>query len=133
MPNKFLGVKIDGGAMYFAMPCYRSPNLLEEHASSAEKFIAEPLRGEYPPQPPRLYQDGQWREFYLEYDPDGAGGKGQIKVQIGSDGVPYTFDLQAGAKSENFAFDRFGLLTERKGGGKNHAIYFDKLTYTVAR
>src|SRR5439155_21708625 len=35
MPDKFLGVKIDGGAMYFAMPCYRSPNLTEEHASSA--------------------------------------------------------------------------------------------------
>jgi hypothetical protein len=54
-------------------------------------------------------------------------------VQIGKDGVPYTMDLEAGAKGENFAFDRFGLLTERKGGGKHHAVYFDKLTYTVAR
>jgi hypothetical protein len=133
MPSNFLGVKIDGGAMYFAMPGYRSPNLSEEHAASAAKFIPEPLRFEYPPQPPRLHHDGQWRQFYLEYDPDGAGGKGQIKVQIGSDGVPFTFDLQPGAKGENFKFDRFGLLTERKGGGKLHAIYFDKLTYTVAR
>ena len=133
MPNKFLGVKIDGGAMYFAMPACRSPNSSDEHAASAEKFVPEPLRSEYPPQPPRLYQDGQWREFYLEYDPDAAGGKGQIKVQIGQDGIPFTFDLQAGMKGENFNFDRFGLLTERKGGGKHHAVYVDKLTYTVAK
>ena len=26
----------------------------------------------------------------------------------------------------------FSVVTERKGGGKHHAIYFDKLTYTVA-
>jgi hypothetical protein len=133
MPNHFLGVKIDGGAAYHTMPCYRSPTLPEEQASSADKFIPEPLKAEHPPQPPRLYHDGQWREFYLEYDPDGAGGKGQIKVQIGSDGVPYAYDLLAGAKSDKFTFDRFGLLTERKGGGKLHGIYFDKLTYTVAR
>jgi hypothetical protein len=133
MPNQFMGVKIDGGAAYHTMPCYRSPTLPEEQASSADKYIPEPLKAEFPPQPPRLYHDGEWREFYMEYNPDSAGGKGQIKVQIGSDGVPYTFDLLPGAKSEKFAFDRFGLLTERKGGGKHHAIYFDKLTYTVAK
>jgi hypothetical protein len=72
-------------------------------------------------------------EFRLDGDRDGAGGKGQIKVQIGSAGVPYAYDLLAGAKSDKFTFDRFGLLTERKGGGKLHGIYFDKLTYTVAR
>jgi hypothetical protein len=96
-------------------------------------FIPKEVRSEYPPQPPRLHHDGEWREFYLDYDPDGAGGKGQIKVQIGHDGAPYTFDLAPGAKAQSFAFDRFGLLTERKGGGKLHAVYFDKLTYTVAR
>jgi hypothetical protein len=133
MPNRFLGIKIDGGASFFAMPGYRSPNLSEECSASANAFVPEPLKSEYPPQPPRLYHDSQWREFYLEYNPDGAGGKGQIKVQIGSDGVPFTFDLMPGAKSQNFDFDRFGLLTERKGGGKHHAVYFDKLTYTVKR
>jgi hypothetical protein len=133
MPDKFLGVKIDGGTGYHTMPCYRSPNLPEEQSTSAAAFIPEPLKGEFPPQPPRLYHDGVWREFYLGYNPDGAGGKGQITVQIGSDSMPYTFDLAAGAKGENFAFDRFGLLTERKGGGKHHAVYFDKLTYTVAK
>jgi hypothetical protein len=70
----------------------------------------------------------------MEYDPDGAGGNGRLKLQIGRDGKPVVYDLKPGAKGENgdFAFDRFGLLTMRKGGGKPHAIYFDALTYTVA-
>jgi hypothetical protein len=69
----------------------------------------------------------------MEYDPDGAGGRGQLKLQLGKDGTPVTYDLAEGAKGADFAFDRVGLLTYRKGGGKPHAIYFDKLRYTVAR
>ena len=79
----------------------------------------------------RVYEDGEWREFYMEYDPDGAVGKGQLKLQLGKDVTPVTYDLKERAKGAEFAFDRFGLLTHRKGGGKPHAIYFDKLTYTV--
>jgi hypothetical protein len=80
-----------------------------------------------------VYEDGQWREFYMEYDPDGAGGNGQLKIQVGRDGKLVVFNLQPGAKGKDdaFAFDRFGLLTMRKGGGKPHAIYFDTLTYTI--
>lgn len=125
MPDKFLGVQIHGGSAsgYSMMPGYRSPHLAGEFVSGSSDIRK------------RVYQDGEWRDFFMEYDPDGAGGKGQIKLQLGNEGEPFVYDLEKGAKGENadFAFDRFGLLTMRKGGGKCHAIYFDKLTYTVAR
>jgi hypothetical protein len=122
-PDKFLGVAIHGGSNGYGMiPGYRSPHLAEEQMPRGNEPAA------------RVYEDGQWREFYMEYDPDGAGGNGRLKLQIGRDGKPVVYDLKPGAKGENgdFAFDRFGLLTMRKGGGKPHAIYFDALTYTVA-
>ena len=105
------------------MPGYKSPHLPTVFVSEAADIRQ------------RVYADTRWREFQMEYDPDGAGGKGQLKLQIGTEGVPVTYDLEEGAKGANgdFAFDRFGLVTMRKGGGKPHAIYFDKLTYTVAR
>jgi hypothetical protein len=124
LPDKFLGVAIHGGSNGYGMiPSYRSPNLSEEQL----------LRGNEPAL--RVHEDGEWREFYMEYDPDGAGGNGQLKLQIGRDGKTVVFDLKPGAKGDGdkFAFDRFGLLTMRKGGGKPHAIYFDTLTYTVVR
>lgn len=102
------------------VPAYRSPLQAEEQMLQ----VQDPAT--------RVYEDGQWREFYMEYDPDGAGGKGQLKLLLGKDGTLVTYDLKEGAKGDDFAFDRFGLLTARKGGGKSHAIYFDKLTYTVA-
>jgi glutathione reductase (NADPH) len=69
MPDKFIGVQIHGGsaAGYSMMPGYRSPLLRDEQASGNNDHM-------------RAFQDGQWRDFYMEYDPDGAGGKGQIKV-----------------------------------------------------
>jgi hypothetical protein len=122
IPNNFLGVAITGGSTgYGAIPYYRSPLLSEEQTTKAWNPATH------------VYQDGEWREFFMEYDPDGAGGLGQFKLQLGKDGTPVTFDLVKGAKGPDFAFDRFGLLTFRKGGGKPHAIYFDKLTYTVAQ
>jgi hypothetical protein len=102
------------------IPSYRSPHQREEQTLKTWNPATQ------------VHQDCEWREFYMEYDPDGAGGKGQLKLQIGKNGVPVTYDLAEGAKGPDFAFDRFGLLTFRKGGGKPHAIYFDKLTYTVA-
>ena len=61
----------------------------------------------------RVYEDGEWREFYMEYDPRGAGGKGQLKLQLGKDGAPVIYDLKERAKGSECAFDRFGLLTQR--------------------
>jgi hypothetical protein len=121
MPDKFMGVQIHGGsaAGYSMMPGYRSPLLKEEQASGNSDRM-------------RFYQDGEWRDFHMEYDPTGAAGKGQIKVQLGNNGTVCTYDLEEGAKGEKFAFDRFGFVTMRKGGGKPHAVYLDRLTYTVA-
>jgi hypothetical protein len=121
-PNKFLGVAIHGSGSsgYGMLPSYHSPLLSQERIFESR----DPAT--------RVYQDGEWREFYMEYNPDGAGGKGQLKLQLGKEGKPVTMDLNEGAKGADFAFDRFGLLTMRKGGGKPHAIYFDKMTYTVA-
>ena len=121
LPNSFLGVAVAAGSNGYGMiPCYRSALDPEEETLK----IWNPAT--------RVYEDGEWREFYMEYDPDGAGGKGQLKLQLGQDGAPVIYDLQESAKGTQFAFDRFGLLTHRKGGGKPHAIYFDKLTYTIA-
>jgi hypothetical protein len=121
LPNKFLGVTISAGSNGYGMiPSYRSPLKPEEQSLKAWNPAT------------RVYEDGEWREFYMEYDPEGAGGRGQLKLQLDQDGTPVIYDLEEGAKGASFAFDRFGLLTHRKGGGKPHAIYFDKLTYTVA-
>jgi hypothetical protein len=121
LPDKFLGVSIAAGSNGYGMiPCYRSPLEPEEQTLKFWNPAA------------RVYEDGEWREFYMEYDPDGAAGRGQLKLQLGKDGSQVTYDLDEGAKGSDFSFDRFGLLTHRKGGGKPHAIYFDKLTYTVA-
>jgi hypothetical protein len=121
-PGKFLGVAIHAGSNGYGMiPSYRSPGLADEQMLARNES------------PPRVYEDGQWRDFYMEYDPDAADGNGQLKLQIGSDGKPVTLDLKPSAKANgDFAFDRFGLLTMRKGGGKPHGIYFDAMTYTVA-
>jgi len=122
LPNNFLGVAISAGSNGYGMiPSYRSPLQPEEQTQRAWNPAT------------RVYEDGEWREFYMEYDPAGAGGRGQFKLQVGKDGTPVICDLEAGAKGADFAFDRFGLLTHRKGGGKPHAIYFDDLTYTIAQ
>jgi hypothetical protein len=122
LPNNFLGVTIAAGSNGYGMiPSYRSPLDPEEQTLKTWNPAT------------RVYEDGEWREFYMEYNPDGAEGKGQLKLQLGKAGAPVTYDLKDRAKGSEFAFDRFGLLTHRKGGGKPHAIYFDKLTYTVAR
>lgn len=121
LPEKFLGVAIHGGSNGYCMiPSYRPPGPAEEYLGRPDNPAT------------RVYQDGQWRDFYMEYDPDAAAGKGQFKLQLGSDGALVTRVLPPGAKSGDFNFDHFGLLTMRKGGGKPHAIYFDKLIYTVA-
>ncbi len=122
LPDKFLGVTIAAGSNGYGMlPCYRSPLKPEEQTLKTWTPAT------------RVYEDGEWREFYMEYDPDGAGGRGQLKIQVDKDSAPVVYDLEEGAKGSDFAFDRVGLLTDRKGGGKPHAIYFDKLTYTVSQ
>jgi hypothetical protein len=122
LPDKFLGVTIAAGSNGYGMiPSYRSPRATEEETLNSWNPAT------------RVYEDGEWREFSMEYDPEGAGGKGQLKLQVGKSGTPVIYDLKEGAKGADFAFDRVGLLTHRKGGGKPHAIFFDKLTYTVAR
>jgi hypothetical protein len=121
LPNRFLGVTVSAGSNGYGMiPSYRSPLQPEEQTLKAWNPAT------------RVYEDGEWRDFSMEYDPDGAGGRGRLTLQLGKDGTPVVYDLDAGAKGADFAFDRFGLLTHRKGGGKPHAIYFDDLTYTVA-
>ena len=121
LPNGFLGVTVAAGSNgYGWLPSYRSPLRPEEHMLKTWSPAT------------RVYENGEWREFYMEYDPEGAGGRGQLTLQLGKEGTPITYDLEEGAKGADFAFDRFGLLTDRKGGGKPHAIYLDRLTYTVA-
>ena len=63
---------------------------------------------------PVIRPDGQPHEWSIRYDPDGAGGKGQVRVTF--DGQTQTLDLQPGEKERGATFDRFGFFNCQAGG-----------------
>jgi hypothetical protein len=63
----------------------------------------------------------------LEYSPTGAGGRGQITVQLGKQAV--RLDLKKGDRTTGATFDRFGIITTWVDGNGQH-VYFDDLRYT---
>ncbi|WP_428937934.1 hypothetical protein [Fontivita pretiosa] len=83
-----------------------------------------------PRQFPHIYPDGASHDWSLEYDPDGAGGNGQITVRL--DGQSRTIDLVAGFKTSGATFDRFGIITTWIDGNSQD-VYWDDLTYTVSQ
>jgi len=103
---------------------------------SSEGFFFYPVyhtkgdQGRYPRlrDCPRIYPDGASHDWSLEYDPDGAGGKGQITVSL--DGHSATFALEESAKASGTRFDRFGIVTSWIDGNSQN-VYWDDITYTV--
>jgi hypothetical protein len=86
--------------------------------------------------PTPIKNDGTRYTWSIGYDPDGAGGNGQIQFTIKSnlpqpqdfEGKVLTVDLPAGYKQEaGTAFDRFGLMNSTKPGGFVN-IHLDDVT-----
>ncbi len=75
--------------------------------------------------------DGTQYDWTLEYDPAGAGGRGEIRFTMGDQTV--TAALQPGDKERGATFDRFGLCNMQWANSKWCEVYFDDMSYTVER
>ncbi|WP_428937935.1 hypothetical protein [Fontivita pretiosa] len=119
MPKSTVGVTIEGPSSegFFFYPCYRVNGDGQGSAGRA--------------QPPlQIYPNGKSHDWSLEYDPDGADGRGRITVTL--DGRSVTCDLAEGHKQIGATFDRFGIITSWIDGNATN-VYFDDLTYTVSQ
>jgi hypothetical protein len=114
-PKGFLGVVVEGPSRegFHFYPAYRLRGDGQGHASGTAA--------------PRIFPDGKARDWSLEYDPDGASGRGQITVTL--DGKSVKLKLAEGHKKAGARFDRFGIVTTWVDGNAQR-LYFDDLTYT---
>ncbi len=72
---------------------------------------------------------GRKLEWSLVYDPEGAGGNGEMTVTLGTE--KSVLALRRGQKAEGAMLDRFGLFTSTNGG-QMVKIFLDDLHYTSA-
>ena len=79
---------------------------------------------------PIIRPDGQPHDWSMEYDPQGAEGRGRITIAL--DGKSRAMDLAAGHKESGATFDRFGILN-CQAGGHYVEVYLDDMKYTSAR
>ena len=117
---------------------------------SCGTFITPFLPGKFRPTP--IKNDGTRYQWTLDYDPQGAEGRGRFTFTIGSDthttqdygALPEAFereaqarfphtttfsvDLPPGFKEEGATFDRFGVHNMMKSGG-TVTMYFDDLHF----
>jgi hypothetical protein len=77
---------------------------------------------------PRILPDGASHDWRLEYDPDGAGGRGRITVVL--DDRRTVLDLEDGVRAKGTRLDRFGIVTSWIDGNRQD-VYWDDLEYTV--
>lgn len=73
---------------------------------------------------PHIYPDEAPRDWSMDYDPSGNG-----MFSLTFEGETQSHALEPGVK-DNAEFDRFGLISFRRGGPQA-IIYFDDLTYTA--
>jgi hypothetical protein len=126
--------------------------LITGRNQSCGTFVTPFLPGKFRPTPIR--NDGTRYRWTLDYDPEGAGGRGQFKFTFhgdapkpgefsGSD-IPashkeearrrfpdvtdFSVDLPEGFRKQGTTFDHFGLMNMMKPGGSMTA-YFDDLHY----
>ncbi len=124
--------------------------LITAKNQSCGTFITPFIPGKFRPTPIR--NDGTRYAWTLNYDPQAAGGRGQITFTIHGDAgridakgeltdrdkeeaakrfpstTSFTIDLPEGYKQQGTTFDHFGLMNATKPGGRL-AIYFDDLKY----
>jgi hypothetical protein len=74
--------------------------------------------------------DGTSYEWTLEYDPDGADGRGLISFTM--NGQTVTQPLAEGDKEKGATFDRFGVFNLGWANSKHCVVWLDDITYTVA-
>ena len=79
---------------------------------------------------PSILPNGKSHEWSMDYNPDGADGKGRITVTL--DGRSNAFDLNAGDKERGTTFDRFGIVTSWIDGNSQD-VYWDDVSYTVGQ
>jgi hypothetical protein len=79
---------------------------------------------------PVINQTGKPHAWRIEYDPEAAGGHGEITVSL--DGETATLQLPPEARKQNALFNRFGLAIN-EGGGQYSTVYLDDLQYTTNR
>jgi hypothetical protein len=117
---------------------------------SCGTFITPFIPGKFRPTPIR--NDGTRYHWKLNYDPNGANGRGQFTFELRSDGhqpkelekadlpeahlqearirfpstTTFSVDLPEGYKQQGTKFDHFGLMNMMKAGGRI-SIYFDDL------
>lgn len=71
---------------------------------------------------------GKTYAWKIEYDPEAAEGKGELRVSLGGETAVLTLSVEA--RKQNAEFDRFGLAVY-EGGGQWSKVFFDDLEYTV--
>ena len=115
-PN-VLGVVVDGPARvgwYFMPVCT---------AATRELYRSTPGRIFLPTRAQRI--------FTFDYDPRANNGVGRVIVTLDGE-APFGLDLKPDQRNAGATFDRFGLMSFRRGG-KFSILYFDDLTYTTRR
>ena len=119
IPMDYVGINIEGpsGEGFFFYPVYRA------HGGDGEALGANGGKA------PRIYPDGKMHDWFLRYDPAGAGGGRQITV--GLDDQMCTLNLRQADKTTGAIFNRFGICTPWIDGN-SVTVYFDDLTYTYA-
>jgi hypothetical protein len=147
-PTNSLGLDMDserGGARL-------AVRLMTGQNQSCGTFVTPFLPGKFRPTPIR--NDGTRYRWTLDYDPRGAGGRGQFQFTIRGDApkpgefsstnIPgshkeearrrfpdvtaFSVDLPEGYKKQGTTFDHFGLMNMMKPGGAM-TIYFADLQY----
>ncbi len=118
VPESVLGVHLEGPSSegFLFYPVY--------HAKGAGNALPPTREFSF------IYPDRKSRDWSMKYDPDGAGGNGQITVTF--DGTTKTFDLKPGDKSRGTTFDRFGIVTSWIDGNSQD-VYWDDVTYTAGQ
>jgi hypothetical protein len=146
-PVSSLGMNVDcerGGARL-------AVRLITARNQSCGTFVTPFIPGKFRPTPIRKGTRYQWT---LDYDPEGAGGRGRFKFTFRGDApkageyskadVPdshkeearrrfpdvtsFTVDLPEGYRKQGATFDHFGLMNMTKPGG-SMTVYFDDLKY----
>jgi hypothetical protein len=147
-PTGSLGLDMDserGGARL-------AVRLITDKNQSCGTFITPFIPGKFRPTPIR--NDGTRYHWTLDYDPEGAGGRGQFKFTLRGDApkpgeyssadIPeshkaearrrfpdvteFTVDLPEGFRKQGTMFDHFGLMNMMKPGG-SMTVYFNELYY----
>jgi hypothetical protein len=115
LPRSFLGVAVEGPSRegFFFAPVYRIHGEGQGVTGGGDR--------------PHILPDGATHTWSLTYSPEEAGGQGRITVTLDKRSVH--LDLQAGHKTPETRFDRFGIITTWIDGN-GQRIYFDDLTYT---